>query len=291
MRGVVIVLAALAAAAHASPTRDPDRARQSFKARDWQSAIPVLNTLLYPRIQLDQQEDEIEAHVLLGAALLEVGDRDRAQEEFEKALEIDPERSISTLTFSTGAVRLFEQTKDQLQARIERDAARKRLAEAAERLEEYRKSLIVYETRPYYVNFVPFGAGQFQQRRTGAGILFAITQGVTGATSAGIFLYLAGKYGLVSDAVPLAEGPRVRLLQQIEIGTGIAFLGFYAWGVVDSLLSYKPRQQIEGDDSLIPRDLLVPEETAPRQTSLRDRIRVGPIITSSGVGIGIGWEN
>jgi hypothetical protein len=188
-------------------------------------------------------------------------------------------------------VRLFDQTKQEMKARIERDAARKRLAEAAERLEEYRKSLIVYETRPYYVNFLPFGAGQFQQRRNGMGIVFATTQGVTGAASAGIFLYLAGKYGLVSDSVPLAEGPRVRLLQQIEIGTGIAFLGFYAWGVVDSLLHYKPRQQIQGDDSLIPPDLLAPDKPGAKQTSLRDRLRFGPIITSSGVGIGLGWEN
>lgn len=299
MRAAVVILAALAvvsSSAHATPSQDLDRARQSFRARDWQSAIPVLTTLLYPELQLARQEDVVEAHVLLGAANFEVGNPDRAREEFTRALQIEPDRSITTLTFSEGAVTLFDRTKEEMRVRFEHDAERKRLAEAAERLEAYRKSLIVYEVRPYYVNFVPFGAGQFQQRRTGKAILFAATQGLTGAASAGIFLYLAGKYGLASNSVPLEEGPRVRLLQQIEIGTGIAFLGFYAWGVVDALIYYKPRQQIQGDDSLIPQDLLEPGQPAPARrpapaTSFRDRLRLGPIFTSSGVGIGIGWEN
>jgi len=288
--GAVALLLALTRPAAATPEQDLMRGRDRFRARDWAAAIPVLNTLLYPELQLARPEDAWEAHVLLGAAQFESGNLERAEDEFENALRIDPERTITTLTFSTGAVRLFERLRTEQQARMERDAERRRLAEAAERLEAYRKSLIVYETRPYYVNFVPFGAGQFQQRRTGPGILFATAQGVTGAASAGVFLYLAGTYGLVSNKVPLADGPFVRRLQQIEIGTGVAFLGFYAWGVIDSLLHYQPRQQIQGDDSLIPPDLLRPSTPAPA-TSLRDRLRFGPILTPTGVGIGIGWEN
>jgi tetratricopeptide (TPR) repeat protein len=285
---VVIGLVVLASIAHATPTQDLARAQTNFRARDWQSAIPLLKSALYPNTSLGR-DDAVEAHILLGASEYESGDRESAHDEFKKALEIDPERSITTLTFSEGAVRLFDQTKEDLRARIERDAEKKRLAEAAEKLEAYRKSLVVYETRPYYVNFVPFGAGQFQQHRTGPGLFFAIGEGLTGGASVGLFLYLAGTYGLDAK-VPLADGQRVRQLQQLTIGSQVAFFGFYAWGVVDSILHYKPRVQIQGDDTLLPPDLRDLGKK-PKKASLRERIHLSPMITPTGVGIGIGLEN
>jgi tetratricopeptide (TPR) repeat protein len=289
---IAIILVAATATASATPAQELERGRLSFRARDWQSSIPVLTALLYPDPQLSRGEDLVEAHVLLGAAHFESGNRDRAQDEFEKALQIDPERSITTLTFSAGAVRLFDQVKEEQHTRIERDAERKRLAEAAERLEAYRKSLVVYETRPFYLNFMPFGLAQYTQKRRAAGVLFTIGQGTMIAANLGIYGYLVGTYGFKSTSVPVTDGPRVRRLQQVQIGTGVAFLGLYAWGVFDAIRHHKPRQQIQGDDSLIPPDLLDPtKRPAPKKTSLRDRLQLAPMVTHDSVGIGIGWEN
>jgi len=72
---------------------------------------------------------------------------------------------------------------------------RKRLAEAAERLELYRKSLVVYEARPFYLNFMPFGLAQYTQKRTRAGALFTFGQGTTFLATVGIYGYLVGTYG------------------------------------------------------------------------------------------------
>src|SRR5690348_9791173 len=47
---------------------------------------------------------------------------------------------------------------------------------------------------PYAVNFVPFGVGQFHNGDTNKGIGFAVAEGVTGATSVGIWLYLTDHY-------------------------------------------------------------------------------------------------
>jgi len=292
MRAAVIVLVAITASAHASPAQDLERARTSFRARDWTSAIPVLKSVLYPKPSLGREQDEVEARVLLGAAHYETGDQENAREEFEKALQIDPERSITTLTFSTGAVRLFDQVKAEQRDRIERDAERKRLAEAAERLELYRKSLVVYEARPFYLNFMPFGLAQYTQKRTRAGALFTFGQGATFLASVGIYGYLVGTYGFENHDVPIQEGPRVRLLQQVTIASGLAFYGLYAWGVFDAIRHHKPRQQVQGDDSLIPKDLLDPAKNRPPiKTSLRERLRFSPMFTHDSVGIGIGWEN
>jgi tetratricopeptide (TPR) repeat protein len=312
-----LTLAALACAAalvaagappvRASPTATPalqlDRGRDSFKRGDWQSAIEVINLLLYPELQLARKEQVVEAHILLGAAYYQTGDRERAREEFHRALEIEPEQSIGTRLYSEGAIRLFDETKTDLRIAKEREDEKRRIAQRLKEIEDYKKSLIVYETHPYYVNFVPFGAGQFQNRQRGKGILFAASQVATGGTSAAIFLYLASKYGLASSAVPIADGPFVRRLQEVEVATAAVFFGLYAWGVVDALLSYKPRQRVEGEDSLLPpelrdlrdlRDPRDPRATQPKpkpKTSLRERLHVHPVLVPhGGAGLGLSLE-
>ena len=287
-----------AAAVQASPSAAPalqlDRGRESFKRGDWQSAIEVINVLLYPELQLARKEQVVEAHILLGAAYYQTGNRERAREEFQRALQIEPEQSIGTRLYSDGASRLFDETKTDLRIAKEREDEKARIAQRLKEIEDYKKSLIVYETHPYYVNFVPFGAGQFQNHQRGKGIFFAATQGVTGAASAGIFLYLASKYGLVSSSVPLDEGPGVRRLQEIEIATGVAFLGFYAWSVVDALLNYKSRQRVEGEDSLLPPGMLDRgggSSPPKKKTSVRDRLHFHPVLVpNGGAGVGLSLE-
>jgi tetratricopeptide (TPR) repeat protein len=289
VRAAALILVCAMTIAHATPTQDLDRARKNFRAKDWQSAKEVSGALLYPDLQLGRSEDVIEAHVLLGASNFELGDNQRAVDEFTKALQIDPDRSITTLMFSEGAVRLFDRTKEDVRVRLDHEVEKKKLAEAAERLEAYRKSLVVYEARPFWMNIMPFGLAQFTQGRNGMGTLMAIGQGTTFVTSVGIFGYLVGTYGFRSNAVKLADANRVLTLQRVEIGAGIGFFAFYAWGVYDAIRHHKSRQQVQGDDSLIPSEILNPTKTKrpPKSSSLR----LAPMVTPESVGIGIGWEN
>jgi hypothetical protein len=97
---------------------------------------------------------------------------------------------------------------------------------------------VVFESHPYSRNFLPFGGGQFQNGHTGKGVAFAIGQGVTASASAGIFLYLASTYG--DGVVPIDDGARVNRLQRIEIATGAAFFGLYAWSVIDAIVHHEP---------------------------------------------------
>lgn len=294
---VLAVLAAAIAApadAGASPAQDLERARQSFRQHDFDSAMKLATFLLYPDEKLALPVDLVEAHVILGASSFETGHRTEAKTEFERALQIQPDKSLTDLLFSDGAIRLFDETKADLEARAERDAQLRKLADERERIRKYKESLVIVEQRSFGVNFVPFGAGQFQNKQRVRGVLFAAGEGVTGGVSVGVFLYLAGKYGLNAQ-VPVLEGPGVRQLQQIEIGTGIAFFALYAWGVVDALLHYQPRVQIEGDDTLLPplRDLPTDKATKPpsKKTSVLDRLHVRPMIAPDATGIGLSWEN
>ena len=296
---VAIVAAARPAAA--SPAQDLERARQSFREHDYDAAMKLATYLLYPDEKLALPADLVEAHVILGASNFETGHRSEAQTEFEKALQIQPDKALTDLLFSEGAIRLFDQTKADARARAERDAQLRKLADERERIRKYKESLVVVERRSFGVNFVPFGAGQFQNKQRVRGVLFAAGEGLTGAVSLGTFLYLAGKYGL-NAKVPVLDGPGVRQLQQVEIGTGIAFFAIYAWGVVDALIHYKPSVQVEGDDSLLPplRDPAdEPRPPAAKKTPLRDRrgarlwdrIHLAPIVQPGATGIGLSWEN
>jgi hypothetical protein len=92
----------------------------------------------------------------------------------------------------------------------------------------------------YAINFVPFGAGQFRNCQPSKGWAFATGQAVTGLTSFGLFMYLLGKYSFQNDRVPVEEATTVRRLQQLEVGTGLAFFGLYTWGVIDSVIHYRP---------------------------------------------------
>jgi tetratricopeptide (TPR) repeat protein len=293
---IAVIVAATAAArdAGASPAQDLDRARQSFRQHDYDAAMKLATFLLYPDEKLALPVDLVEAHVILGASNFETGHRAEAKTEFEKALQIQSDKSLTDLLFSEGAIRLFDETKADIEARAERDAQLRKLADERERIRRYKESLVIVERRSFGVNFVPFGAGQFQNKQRVRGVLFAAGEGVTGGVSVGVFLYLAGKYGLNAQ-VPVLDGPGVRQLQQIEIGTGIAFFALYAVGVVESLLHYQPRVQIEGDDTLLPslRDLPAdkPKKPAPKKTSVRHRLHVTPMIAPDRAGIGLSWEN
>ena len=101
---------------------------------------------------------------------------------------------------------------------------------------------VIYESRPYARNFLPFGGGQFQNGETAKGVGFAVGQGVTAATSIGLFVYLVGHYR--DNQVPLGEGARVRNMERVEILTGYAFFGLYAWSVIDALVHHEPWVQI-----------------------------------------------
>ncbi len=283
----------VAPGASASPAQDLEHARQAFRQHDYDSAMKLSTFLLYPDEKLALPADLVEAHVILGASNFETGHRAEAKTEFERALQIQPDKSLTDLLFSEGAIRLFDETKADIEARAERDAQLRKLADERERIRRYKESLVVVEKRSFVVNFAPFGAGQFQNKQPVRGILFAAGEAITGGVSVGAFLYLAGKYGL-NATVPRPDGAGVRLMQQVEIGTGIAFFAIYGWGVVDALLHYKPSVQIEGDDTLLPqlRDPADPtKKPLKKKTSSRDRMHLRPMISPDTAGIGLSWEN
>ncbi|HEY1555085.1 MAG TPA: hypothetical protein VGF94_09655 [Kofleriaceae bacterium] len=296
---IALVLAVAPLAAHAdafaqgttpstsSPQEQLAQARDYFRAKDYEHVVEKLTPLLMPHEQLALPGDLVEAYLLLGVAYVETGRAGDAKDEFKQVLRLEPGKTLDTLVFSQSAVRVFDETKSEVEDEQRKLDAQRELDKIKHAQEDYLNSLHVVERHPYYVNFVPFGAGQFQDHRTGKGIAFAAGEAMTFSASAGIWLYLAGKYGIESKDVPVGDVPTVQRLEQIEIGTGIAFIALYGYGVVDSLIYYKPRAEIQGDKSLLPPSL----QTPTKKQSLLDRVHIFPTASAHGAGIGIGWVN
>lgn len=282
--GGVAVVCASAGAADATPSEDLTRARAAFRAGDYATAIPLLTYLLYPAPRLGRQPDLLEAHVLLGVCAFESGDRATASREFEEALYLQPELALDTVLFSTEAVRYFDEEKARVTERNRLEAERRRIAEENERYKQLLASMVVIETRPFYVNFIPFGVGQLQNGETGKAVMFASSQAITGGLSAGIWLYLAGTYGFNGE-VPDSDNAFVRRLEQIEIGAGIACLGLMAWGIFDSIRNYRPSVQRKPDESLLPPELRRKPEPKPAPTALR--LELAPLVHDRGGGLGV----
>jgi tetratricopeptide (TPR) repeat protein len=285
MRAAVIALVlALGAVAHANPLQELGKAQRSWKQKDWSGARQILKDLLYPKPQLARTSDLVEAHVILGVCHYEEGRREEAKSEFEAALALDPTKTLESISYTEGQIRLFDEVRTDVEARAKRDRELRELEERNERIRRLLENTRQYETRSWAVNFVPFGAGQYQNGDRTKGILFSIGQGATAATSLGIFLYLAGNYGLEAK-VPLEDGPRVRRLQQAQVVTGGAFFLLYGWSVFDGLWNFKPRVQVDVDPALL-EEL---KKTSPKQKT--SRVRFGPVLFEDGAGVGIAWEN
>jgi hypothetical protein len=279
---VVLALLALAAPAAATPGQELADAREQFRAGKFSDAAKALNYLLYPNPRLSQDDDLVEAHVLLAVSAFETGDRKTATREFEEALFLNPQVTLDKLLFSENAREFFDDVKEDL-ARREADEAEKRaLAERAAELQAALDAMVVIEKRPYYINFIPFGAGQFQNEQRGKGLFFAVSEGITGGLSAGIWLYLVGEYGLPGK-VPPEEATRALNLQRVEIVAGGVCLGLMAWGIVDSLLNYKPSVRQEPDPELL--------EKYRKQKPPKTSFRLEPTALPGGAGLSLTWEH
>src|SRR5690606_19205995 len=124
------------AAAAQSPEEKLNEAKSLFRAGQYAEVIPILSGLLYPTSQLTAADDLVDAHLLLGIAHFQQGDRTFAEREIGEALALDRNLSITTESYSREAVEFFERKKEELEReeheerdRLARARKKRRLAE------------------------------------------------------------------------------------------------------------------------------------------------------------------
>ncbi|HVT10009.1 MAG TPA: hypothetical protein VHO67_21255 [Polyangia bacterium] len=262
-----------AVAAPATPREAFERGRTAFGRAEYRRAIEILNPLVYPEVVLDSEGEVVQAHRMLGVAYLYVNRAADARREFHKLLELRPDYRFDPLMDPQPVVDAFNAVVKEEEAEIAAIELRRRQRDqelAARRQREARlhpspASTIVYERHSYLLNFVPFGAGQFQNGQRRKGWLFLGLEGGLAAISLGAFLTNFALYGIeprrhcLVDQIVDATGVRAacpmgeidhsqentsRNLLAVQLVSGGLFFAAAIWGVVDALRHYRGYVQL-----------------------------------------------
>ncbi len=265
-----IAAAALLAAAPVSP--ELKRARDRYEFGAYADAAGAARELLARNPGLPEAE-ALEAWRILGLAEYQLGDRRQAREAFVNLLSIDPDYALDAFLVPPPIVEFFDKVKHDNEAslaplrerrrqlkeqeRLAEEARRKLLAEEQARSGPPTKTVLVQE-RIYLFNWLPFGAGQFQNGQTVKGTVIAasqVTLGVVNIVAILVHNQIAGdpsRRCSLQDATncsnpPISDSDRV-LLRRIDtvkyVSAGL-FWGLYAYGVIDAHLHYVPRVETE----------------------------------------------
>lgn len=284
----IVTLLCIARSALATPAADLNDARTQFRGGNYAEAISLLSSLLYPKAQLTGKAQLAEAHLLLGVAYLETGNVKGADTEFEEALFLDPTLKLDPLVFSARAVDVFDHKRRQLEDRLAVEEKLRQEAALRERLQFIVANSRVIEQRSYYINFLPFGLGQFQNKDYGKGTALLVSQAVLGGTSFALWGLQVFRYGFPGD-VPLDDVSLVNTMQVAQITTGIGFYALYAYGVIDSLIHYEP-VIIRPHDPEYLKELEKEFELQQKKKAKTTSLRLMPAVGPDHAGLGLSLE-
>lgn len=296
----------------ASPAADEfDRGKTAFGRAEYTRAIEILRPLLYPDIRLDSEGDVVQAHRMLGVAHLFENQPDEAKREFRKLLELRPDYHFDPLLDPPRVVEFFNGVRREEEreivaleaARKKRDAdlAARRQQEADARCAAQAR-LVIQKNNSYAVNYVPFGAGQFQNGERGKGWAFFGVEAALGAVSLGAFVTNFAVFGAShqrrcldpmttgsGDTTGMArncmnidhsEEDLSRNLLRLQLVSGGLFFVTAAWGIIDALQNFKPA---------VSTDTEPPKGGAATTPGTAARLRVGPLQVPRGSGLGVAW--
>jgi tetratricopeptide (TPR) repeat protein len=268
------------AAPHATPREAFDRGRTAFGRAEYKRAIEILHPLLYPEVLLDSEGEVVQAHRILGVSYLFSGQSEEAKREFHKLLELRPDYRFDPLLDPQQVVDAFNAVvKEEESEIVAIEARRKRRdQEIAARLQREARlhppttTIVRYERHSYLLNFVPFGAGQFQngQRRKGwlfLGVETALAAISVGALTANFALYGANPYrkclqlvgpagSCPPDQIDHSQEETSRTLLRVQVISGGLFFAAAIWGVIDAVRHYQ-------------RDVSMTEPAAPSPPGLQ----------------------
>lgn len=321
---LLLVLALVApAAALAQDSTDPevDALRASF---DYGKYAEVLDRAVARIDRGNLTEDElVELHKLAGLAAFNLGRTDDATRHLRALLRLDPDYSLDPFVVPPPAVAFLDTLKEDMTNELEFLRQERRLRQEREKAEAERRererveaevqrrraeelaaqvTVRTVEKRSFLVNFVPFGAGQFQQGRTSLGIVLAASEGALAVTS--LISYFAYE-SLFEDAtieldnvldpdgrasIPIRFIPTDRRTQRdtwqlLKLASAAGFYTVYALGVVDAL--YHHEDQVIST-TVEPRPQLPsPFPNPPRVEAPRPTLRVGVAPIPGGLGAGL----
>ena len=258
-----------AAEAPATPAVEFERGKNAFARGEYGRAVELLRPLVYPEARLDSEGEVVQAHRMLGVASLFENDADGARREFRKLLELRPDYRFDPLLDPPRVVDFFNLVVKDEEAELAVIEAKRRRREEellarqkreAERLRAQQAVVLRYDHHSYAVNFLPFGAGQFQNGQRRKGYAFLGAELALGGASVAAFATNFALFGIAPhrrctvpqpiDANGLSQRcPDMDIdrsdenlstnLLRAQVITGGLFFAAAIWGVVDALRHYE----------------------------------------------------
>lgn len=264
----------------------------------------------------------LELHKLAGVSAFNLGRQEATSRHFRALLRLDPDFALDPFVVPPPAVAALEELRRRMASeldlvrqerklRLERERAeterreRERLEaeQRRRRLEQLARQITVrrVERRSFLVNFVPFGAGQFQQGRNGVGTLLAATQGVLAATS--ILSYFAHESlyqretisldGVLTDTgrasipvryIPTARAGEANTWRALQYGSGAGFYAAYVLGVVDALVQHRDEVVVTTEEAR-PEPSPTPPASSPQATPAAGQLQLYLVPGGAGAGL------
>jgi len=241
-----------------------DLGRTAFGRAEYQRAIEVLYPLLYPDILLDSESEIVQARRMLAVSYLFENKPEDAKREYIRLLESRPDYRFDPLLDSRRVVDFFEAVFKEQEAEItkwklrrqaiEQERAKRRKLDLE--LQNKPPTILRYERHSFAINFVPFGAGQFQNGERRKGWFFLGAETLLGAVSVGAFATNLGLYGLTPNrgckdpqptdiecpamSIDHSQENTSRTLLGVQVVSGGLFFAVAIWGVIDAIAHYQP---------------------------------------------------
>ena len=267
-----MIHALLLTLALAAPDANLKRARDRFEFGAWADAAGSVRAWLSEHPEPSGPE-AVEAFRILGISEFHLGDLAQARQAFVGLLSQDPDFTLDPFLVPPPVVEFFDRVKKENEAALIPLRERKKaLAEQQRLADEARRRLIAeeqartgppakviqVEQRHYAFNWMPFGAGQFQNGHKAKGTAIAAAQLALGATNlAAILIHnqiaddrsrrCSPSQPIGCSRPPYTDSDR-NLLERIDIlkyASAALFWGVYGFGVYDAHRFYVPRIETE----------------------------------------------
>lgn len=247
------------------------RAKDRFEFGAYAEAAGTLRQLLAGSPQLSDAE-AVDAYRMLGIAEYQLGDKLAARAAFVNLLSFEPDYALDAFLVPPAIVEFFDAVKKEheptlapLRERRRELREQQRMADEAKRRllsEEQSRTgvpgkVVRVEQRVYLFNWMPLGAGQFQNGDRAKGTAIAAGQIVLGLVNISAIVFhnqiaqdrtrtcISGQPGC--SRPPYSDSDRT-LLSQIDavkyVSAGL-FWALYGWGVWDAHRNYVPRVETE----------------------------------------------
>jgi tetratricopeptide (TPR) repeat protein len=311
--GLCVALFATAALAQMVPEREVEIIQSLYDAAKYAEAAKRATESLGLANFSDAQR--VKLHEISGLSSFNLGDGKSAQAAFLQLLRINPDYILDPFAVPPPAIKLFDQVRrdnadalnlvrqqialradQEKRAREERERLAREQEERRRRQEQLSGEIVVrtIEKRSMLINFIPFGAGQFQQGRIGWGAAFAISEGIAAILSIVSYFAIEALYeveplvltgyltedetGVITRNQRFIPERRVgekNVWTALKFSTGIAFYALWALGAGDAVWRHQ--------------DEVITEKREPIAKQPTARLRIFPTNGGLGAGVTIGF--